>query len=145
MKQRMECATSSTRLHHTLFVSFFVSQIVYSIPVLFQTLASYCEGPFVPNSILLFFLTTSLPFSFSPFPLSPFSFSLFSSSSACRMKERWIPYPFQNNICSLPLEDQVNCINGLIGTYCWTYTRMYFLQLELIGTTQPEGSANRAY
>jgi protoporphyrinogen oxidase len=30
------------------------------------------------------------------------------------MKQRWIPYPFQNNICSLPLEDQVSCINGLI-------------------------------
>jgi protoporphyrinogen oxidase len=25
-----------------------------------------------------------------------------------------VPYPFQNNICSLPLEDQINCINGLI-------------------------------
>jgi protoporphyrinogen oxidase len=34
--------------------------------------------------------------------------------SYVRMKERWIPYPFQNNITSLPLEDQVNCINGLI-------------------------------
>ena len=32
-----------------------------------------------------------------------------------RMKNTWVPYPFQNNICSLPLEDQVNCINGLIG------------------------------
>jgi protoporphyrinogen oxidase len=31
------------------------------------------------------------------------------------MKNRWVPYPFQNNICSLPLEDQINCINGLIG------------------------------
>lgn len=30
------------------------------------------------------------------------------------MKNTWVPYPFQNNICSLPLEDQVNCINGLI-------------------------------
>lgn len=30
------------------------------------------------------------------------------------MKNRWVPYPFQNNICSLPLEDQVACINGLI-------------------------------
>ena len=30
------------------------------------------------------------------------------------MKNRWIAYPFQNNICSLPLEDQINCINGLI-------------------------------
>lgn len=23
------------------------------------------------------------------------------------MKNTWVPYPFQNNICSLPLEDQV--------------------------------------
>ena len=30
------------------------------------------------------------------------------------MRDRWIYYPFQNNIVSLPLEDQVNCINGLI-------------------------------
>jgi len=30
------------------------------------------------------------------------------------LKQRWVPYPFQNNICSLPLEDQVSCINGLI-------------------------------
>ena len=30
------------------------------------------------------------------------------------LKERWVPYPFQNNICSLPLEDQITCINGLI-------------------------------
>ena len=30
------------------------------------------------------------------------------------MKNTWVPYPFQNNIVSLPLEDQINCINGLI-------------------------------
>ena len=30
------------------------------------------------------------------------------------MMKRWVPYPFQNNICSLPLEDQISCINGLI-------------------------------
>lgn len=36
------------------------------------------------------------------------------STWPCRMKGRWIPYPFQNNICGLPLEDQVACINGLI-------------------------------
>ena len=30
------------------------------------------------------------------------------------MKNRFVPYPFQNNICSLPQEDQINCINGLI-------------------------------
>ncbi len=35
-------------------------------------------------------------------------------SFSLRMKNRWVPYPFQNNICSLPLEDQVACINGLI-------------------------------
>jgi len=34
--------------------------------------------------------------------------------SYVRMKQKWIPYPFQNNICGLPLEDQVSCINGLI-------------------------------
>jgi protoporphyrinogen oxidase len=34
--------------------------------------------------------------------------------SYVRMMERWVPYPFQNNICSLPLENQVDCINGLI-------------------------------
>ena len=31
----------------------------------------------------------------------------------CRMMDRWIPYPFQNNICSLPLEEQIQCITGL--------------------------------
>lgn len=30
------------------------------------------------------------------------------------IKDRWVPYPFQNNISGLPLEDQINCINGLI-------------------------------
>lgn len=34
--------------------------------------------------------------------------------SYVRMKNRWVPYPFQNNITSLPLEDQIDCINGLI-------------------------------
>ena len=34
--------------------------------------------------------------------------------SYVRMMNRWIPYPFQNNICSLPLENQIDCINGLI-------------------------------
>jgi protoporphyrinogen oxidase len=30
------------------------------------------------------------------------------------MKNRFVPYPFQNNICALPQEDQIECINGLI-------------------------------
>ena len=34
--------------------------------------------------------------------------------SYVRMFDRWVPYPFQNNICSLPLENQIDCINGLI-------------------------------
>ena len=34
--------------------------------------------------------------------------------SYVRMLERWVPYPFQNNITALPMEDQITCINGLI-------------------------------
>ena len=34
--------------------------------------------------------------------------------SYVRMMNRWVPYPFQNNICSLPMENQIACINGLI-------------------------------
>ncbi len=34
--------------------------------------------------------------------------------SYVRMMNRWVPYPFQNNITSLPMEDQITCINGLI-------------------------------
>eukprot|EP01039_Chlorochromonas_danica_P001327 gene1327-1449_t len=30
------------------------------------------------------------------------------------IRDRWVPYPFQNNVSSLPLEDQIKCINGLI-------------------------------
>eukprot|EP00943_MAST-04B_sp_MAST-4B-sp1_P000065 g65.t1 len=30
------------------------------------------------------------------------------------MKNRWIPYPFQNNIQSLPVEDQEVCLHGII-------------------------------
>lgn len=41
------------------------------------------------------------------------------------MKNTWVPYPFQNNICSLPLEDQVACINGLIGAYIHAFIHTY--------------------
>jgi len=30
------------------------------------------------------------------------------------MRERWIPYPFQNNIWSLPEEDLIACLEGLV-------------------------------
>jgi protoporphyrinogen oxidase len=30
------------------------------------------------------------------------------------LKDRWVPYPFQNNIQALPVEDQIACINGLV-------------------------------
>lgn len=30
------------------------------------------------------------------------------------MRERWIPYPFQNNIWRLPTEDLVRCLEGLV-------------------------------
>ena len=31
-----------------------------------------------------------------------------------RMRDRWVPYPFQNNIGRLPDDDLVACLNGLI-------------------------------
>ena len=33
------------------------------------------------------------------------------------MKQRWVPYPFQNNLFRLPVDDQVACINGLIESF----------------------------
>mmetsp|Transcript_84305 Transcript_84305/g.163752 ORF Transcript_84305/g.163752 Transcript_84305/m.163752 type:complete len:494 (+) Transcript_84305:2-1483(+) len=30
------------------------------------------------------------------------------------LKNTWVPYPFQNNIQALPVEDQIACINGLV-------------------------------
>jgi protoporphyrinogen oxidase len=30
------------------------------------------------------------------------------------IKDRWVPYPFQNNLYNLDLEDQIDCINGVI-------------------------------
>ena len=30
------------------------------------------------------------------------------------IRNRWVAYPFQNNISALPKEDQVNCLNGLV-------------------------------
>src|SRR6185503_13747639 len=32
------------------------------------------------------------------------------------MRERWIPYPFQNNIWRLPDEDLIPCLKGLVET-----------------------------
>ncbi|KAF7533324.1 hypothetical protein G7054_g7183 [Neopestalotiopsis clavispora] len=34
--------------------------------------------------------------------------------SYIRYKDRWVPYPFQNNLAALPVEDQVTCLGGLI-------------------------------
>jgi protoporphyrinogen oxidase len=34
--------------------------------------------------------------------------------SYVRLKDSWIPYPFQNNISMLAKEDQVQCVAGLI-------------------------------
>jgi hypothetical protein len=30
------------------------------------------------------------------------------------MKHRYVPYPFQNNISHLDVEDQIACLNGLV-------------------------------
>ena len=34
--------------------------------------------------------------------------------SYVRYKNFWVPYPFQNNLSILPLEDKVSCLNGLV-------------------------------
>ncbi|KAF2184546.1 UDP-galactopyranose mutase [Zopfia rhizophila CBS 207.26] len=34
--------------------------------------------------------------------------------SYIRYKDTWVPYPFQNNISVLPIEDQVDCLDGMI-------------------------------
>lgn len=47
-------------------------------------------------------------------PAGPEHWSVHERVSYVWMMKRWVPYPFQNNICSLPMEDQINCINGLI-------------------------------
>src|SRR5688500_321387 len=33
------------------------------------------------------------------------------------MRERWIPYPFQNNIWRLPQDDLVHCLTGLVDAH----------------------------
>ena len=30
------------------------------------------------------------------------------------IKDRWVAYPFQNNISALPVEDQITCLEGLV-------------------------------
>merc|ERR1711907_523496 len=30
------------------------------------------------------------------------------------IKNRWVAYPFQNNISALPKEDQITCLEGLV-------------------------------
>ncbi|KAI5278499.1 hypothetical protein KEM52_004659, partial [Ascosphaera acerosa] len=34
--------------------------------------------------------------------------------SYVRCRGQWVPYPFQNNICMLPKEEQVRCLVGLV-------------------------------
>ena len=31
-----------------------------------------------------------------------------------RYKSVWVPYPLQNNLCCLPVEDQIVAINGMV-------------------------------
>ncbi|KAL7754250.1 hypothetical protein RI367_000231 [Sorochytrium milnesiophthora] len=37
--------------------------------------------------------------------------------SYVRLHDRWVPYPFQNNISALPKEDQVLCLRGMIDAH----------------------------
>lgn len=34
--------------------------------------------------------------------------------SYVRSKGNWVPYPYQNNISMLPVEEQTKCIDGMI-------------------------------
>jgi hypothetical protein len=34
--------------------------------------------------------------------------------SYVRMLERWVAYPFQNNIAALPVEEQIACLEGMV-------------------------------
>ena len=43
------------------------------------------------------------------------SFNTHQRVSYVWMKDRWIPYPFQNNITCLDPDDQIKCLNGLIA------------------------------
>ena len=45
------------------------------------------------------------------------------------LKNRWVPYPFQNNICSLPLEDQVSLLSvSLRIRVCVYYTELTHIE-----------------
>ena len=35
--------------------------------------------------------------------------------SYVRLKERWVAYPFQNNVSALGVDDQVACLKGLVA------------------------------
>lgn len=46
----------------------------------------------------------------------PSCWEIHQRESYVRFKDNWVPYPFQNNLCSLDPEDQVVAVNGLIDT-----------------------------
>ena len=50
------------------------------------------------------------------------------------MKQRWIPYPFQNNICSLPLEDQVLLLRYSVVLHFSTYVILSYLKKRSIAS-----------
>ena len=43
------------------------------------------------------------------------SFNLIQRSTYVYMKDRVVPYPFQNNINVLEIDDQLLCLNGLMA------------------------------
>jgi len=44
------------------------------------------------------------------------AFNVIQRSTYVYMKDRLVPYPFQNNINVLDIDDQLLCLNGLIDT-----------------------------
>ena len=60
------------------------------------------------------------------------------------IKQRWVAYPFQNNISALDVEDQIECLNGLVEAKvnCATATGKPASFDEWILRVMGEGIAN---
>ena len=113
---------SSPLLCAKVIITLLLCPPTYLLLLLIEFIRTVCTINF--NSLILLNLFYQFYFTIFHLLILYYEFYFINIILFSRMKERWIPYPFQNNICSLPLEDQVNCINGLIGTYV-TYVMLY--------------------
>ena len=54
----------------------------------------------------------------------PTAFARHERASYVYMRKTFIPYPMQLNLCKLPVEDQILCLNGLIDAKCQRSARL---------------------